>query len=99
MYWQVACFGGFRLGSPLSGFARVNFAGKRGQVLSDWLAFGIADVAFGIAFLVKTAVSGERGIEPKRNVGRSALRKNFLSPRPWQRFTVQVQRVLIFAKA
>lgn len=30
--------------------------------------FGIADVAFGIAFLVKTAVSGERGIEPKRSV-------------------------------
>ena len=47
MYWQVACFCGFRLGSPLSGFARVNFAGKRGQVLSDWLAFGIAVITFG----------------------------------------------------
>ena len=89
---------GLVVGSPLSGFARVNFAGERGQILSVWLAFGIAVVTLGIAFLVKTAVSGVRGIEPKRSVGRSALRKNFLSPRPLQRFTVQAQRVLIFAK-
>ena len=85
----MAYFAVLGVGSPLSGFARVNFAGERGQILSVWLAFGIAVVTLGIAFLVKTAVSGERGIEPKRSVGRSALRKNFLSPRPLQRFTVQ----------
>ena len=85
----MAYFAVLRVGSPLSGFASVNFASERGQILSVLLAFGIAVVTLGIAFLVKTAVSGERGIEPKRSVGRSALRKNFLSPRPLQRFTVQ----------
>ena len=43
----MACLGGLRLGSPLSGFARVNFAGERGQILSVWLAFGIAVITFG----------------------------------------------------
>ena len=78
MYWQVACFGGVRLGSPLSGFARVNFAGKRGQVLSDWLAFGIATVTFGVngprgvgigsVLLSKTVVSGRGETGHKRSV-------------------------------
>jgi len=47
----VACFAGLGVGSPLSGFARVNFAGERGQIFSVWLAFGIAVVAFWGAIL------------------------------------------------
>ena len=55
-----------------------DFWGERRQVLSDWLAFGIARVTLGEGvssgagmmsnMLSKTAVSGERGIEPKRSV-------------------------------
>ena len=47
----MTCFVGLGVGSPLSGFARVNFAGERGQILSVWLAFGIAVVAFWGAIL------------------------------------------------
>jgi len=42
----VTCFVGLVVGSPLCGFARVNFAGERGQILSVLLAFGIAVVTF-----------------------------------------------------